>query len=808
MTPSRIEDARRDSVAPGNDLGMIIALALPVALWLAAFAAYWPGAPKRADASPTEFSAARAVALLNELDGDSVPHPLGSTANAVVRDRIMQRLRLLGYAPELQSGAFVCNPYAVCGAPVNIIARLEGSGDGPSAVNPTTGESMDSVLLAAHYDSVPVGPGASDDGAGVAEILEIARTLKFRPRSRHPIILLIDEGEEDGLLGAEAFVQHHPWARSVKAAVNIDNRGTSGANLMFETGSANAWLMRLYAHAVARPLTNSVFYAIYKHLPNDTDFSVFKTAGYQGFNFAYIGDVANYHTPQDDIQHVDQRSIQQQGEQALAALLTLANSDIDRPPAGEAVFFDLYGRVLVRLPQRIMLPAALCTLFLLLISAALIMRRGLASGRELAWAIAALVLASLGAIVIGEALLALLRVISPAGVPAFAAYPWVLIETFTALAAGIIVAVSMSLHSRVGFWGLWSANSLWAALAASALAFWLPGASYWSLAPAIVGLVALATQLRGGLNCSVERELATIAYLLVTFTLLWPIIIPLYAGLGTGSLPLLSLLLVFGAAPLAGLLLQAGERPRGLFAGTSIILVFLGAALAVAVPQYTAHSPQRLNILYEIEQKSAGGESTGAYWLALPESGHLPREFQRTARFHFLEEPPLQPFRNWSWQRVFSAKAPLLNIPAPQLLLLSATISPDQSTPQHRVHYRVRISSIRSAPTLQVAFSPAAQVQSVCLSSATVTAGGPATVRPLKAQHGWTVLSFAGLPTQGIELTFDAADSAFDVNLLDESYGLPPPAHALLPARLQNATASHDGDMTVVAVQVHVPQPR
>ena len=49
----------------------------------------------------------------------------------------------------------------------NVVARLEGTEQGPA------------VLLAAHYDSVAAGPGASDDGTGAATVLEIARALKY-----------------------------------------------------------------------------------------------------------------------------------------------------------------------------------------------------------------------------------------------------------------------------------------------------------------------------------------------------------------------------------------------------------------------------------------------------------------------------------------------------------------------------------------------------------------------------------------------------------------------------------------------------
>ena len=67
---------------------------------------------------------------------------------------------------------------------------------------------------------VAAGPGVSDDGAGVAAVLEIARALKSLPRTRHSIVILIDDGEEAGLLGARAFVDSHPWAKDIAAAIN------------------------------------------------------------------------------------------------------------------------------------------------------------------------------------------------------------------------------------------------------------------------------------------------------------------------------------------------------------------------------------------------------------------------------------------------------------------------------------------------------------------------------------------------------------------------------------------------------------
>ena len=58
--------------------------------------------------------------------------------------------------------------------------------------------------------------------------------------------------------------------------------------MMFETGPGNARLMDLFAHAVARPSASSVSYEVYKLLPNDTDFSVYRKLGLSGFNFGFI----------------------------------------------------------------------------------------------------------------------------------------------------------------------------------------------------------------------------------------------------------------------------------------------------------------------------------------------------------------------------------------------------------------------------------------------------------------------------------------------------------------------------------------
>jgi hypothetical protein len=194
--------------------GLILALALfAVALLLSTFYA-GPPAAKPVSAPPAEFSAGRAQAVLRDLLGDGAPHPVGSPANARVREKILAQLRSVGYAPEVQE-AVACAAGS-CARVSNVLARLPGREPGKS------------VLLMAHYDSVPSGPGVSDDMAGVAAILEVARILKAGSPPRHGVLLLLDEGEEAGLLGAQAFLERSPAMAEVGAVVNLEARGTGG----------------------------------------------------------------------------------------------------------------------------------------------------------------------------------------------------------------------------------------------------------------------------------------------------------------------------------------------------------------------------------------------------------------------------------------------------------------------------------------------------------------------------------------------------------------------------------------------------
>ncbi|HWG68623.1 MAG TPA: M20/M25/M40 family metallo-hydrolase [Steroidobacteraceae bacterium] len=763
-------------MAAARNRGLILALTGIAVLLAAGQAAYRPPAPRGTNAALGAFSAYRAKAILQALVGNGVPHPIGSAANAKLRESILRRLTALGYSTELQTG-LTCSD-GVCANPVNIIAEL-GAGGGAAPTDAV-------VLLAAHYDSVPSGPGASDDGAGVATLLEIARILAALPAPRHRIVLLFTDGEEAGLLGARLFVRDHPLSARVRAAVNVEARGTSGLSLMFETGSANAWLVRLYGSVIARPVTNSLYYVVYKLLQNDTDFSIFKAAGYQGFNFAFIGNVGRYHTPLDVAANASAASIQHQGDNALAALLGLANAGDLRTPAAESVFFDVFGRVLISWPAQWTLPAALVVLILLLAEGVVLLRARAVTPHEALWGAAG----ALGTLVAGTALCAawLALAVAVGKVPPPTGASWIAHPLPMHIAAGAVAlcvagGAAAWLAKRAGFWGFWWAAALIMGFLAVACAIAAPGASFILLLAAAAAAVGALPSMRRAAwyraPAAWAVEFAAILPSLVIFAAAFPLLRFLYMALGSPAWPLSTLALSFVAVNLLPLLAIAASRARAWVMVLAGLTATGGALLTLYLPTYSADWPQRVTLEYWFDADSR----TSHYW-AQCGSGRLPPFLAAAASF---DPVPRARFAG-SGAMGFYAAAPEHSLAAPELAAVPAA-----SPRANAGHLDLHLRSVRGAPEALVVFPRSAQVRQVEMAAPT----GPVLAQLHPLRSGATVLDVVGLPAAGVDFSIETAGSLpLTVQVFDQSYDSE--AHALEQVRPPNTTRSRDGDVTVV----------
>ncbi len=276
------------------------------------------------------FSAHRAMRHLDRLAID--PRATGSEGNERARRYITEQIESMGLAVELQNGLSIDrNSWLDVANVTNVLTRIEGSDSQAGC-----------LLIAAHYDTVPTSPGAADNGSAVASALEVVRILTLGPKPRNDLIFLFSDGEEPGLRGAHIFMSQHRWAKEIDFAINFEARGTNGPTLMFESSPKNSRLAALLAQSSAHPIAFSYAPEVYKRLGNDTDFSVFRSFGIEGLNFAYIGGADKYHTSRDDPSELDPRSLQHQGDLLLSLSRDLGNQDLsDLQSAADATFFTL-----------------------------------------------------------------------------------------------------------------------------------------------------------------------------------------------------------------------------------------------------------------------------------------------------------------------------------------------------------------------------------------------------------------------------------------------------------------------------------
>jgi hypothetical protein len=737
------------------------------AIFAIALVALQPPAPESSSAPPTEFSAVRAGNTLHRILGDDAPHPTGSPASDKVRGRIVEELTTLGYQPQVQT-AFACSDYGDCATVKNVVARLDGT------------EPDVAVLLAAHYDSVAAGPGDSDDGTGTAAVLEIARALKSLPAPRHSIILLLDEGEEEGLLGARAFVDSHPWAKQVRAAVNLDSRGTAGPSLMFETGSASEWAVRLYAKHAVRPASSSIAYTLYKQLPNDTDFTVFKAAGYQGLNFAYMGRVTQYHTPLDNSANVSLASLQHHGDNALPSILAFAQADLSSPPVEEGVFFDVGGHRMVHWPARRTLAFSVGIAFLLCAEIGWMVRSKRLSLREFLWGLLAWFLTMA---VTGGLALALAMVLRIAGATPvnWVAHPLPLKVAFWSLATAVAVTCGIFGAGRAGFGGLWTGVWAWWTLLAIVTSWQVPGLSYVALIPA--GVAVLAGNARGSL-LAVVLPLATAAGIAFGPTVL------LYDALGNRGLVLIALAVAFLLTPVAPLCvdLRGSAGSRGVALPWILVLATALAVFAsIVAPVYSAKAPERVNIKYWQDADSGASQ-----WIVQPDSGRLSEPMRLAAAFRRADRGAFP----WDSGAAFVADAPHLGLAPPTFTILEA------SQAHGRRSYRALLRSERGAPLAGVLFPPDADVGSVRVEGQPLE---PQTGRVRQYFNGWAVYACPAIPAGGIEISFTVpVGKPIEVSAADQSYGLPPEGAFLANSRPLTATPSQSGDVTIISRRVQL----
>jgi hypothetical protein len=576
-------------------IGVVVALVLG-ALAAVSLLALEPPDPLSASALANEFSAERAFSHVEQIA--ERPHPVGSAANAEVRDYLVGQLEDLGLRPTVQqaTSARTMEGTASMARVQNIHAQIPGSSP--------TGH----VLLVAHYDSVPRGPGAADDGAGVAAILEIARAITSSSPPRNDIDIVFTDAEEPWLLGAQAFVRDDRLDPRRSVVLNLEARGTSGPALMFQSSPDNASVIPALA-SVQRPITSSGWEACYQLLPGDTDFTVFRKAGFAGMNFAFFEGSARYHTPEDSPANLDHASLQHMGSTVLATAHHFAGQDLGAPRGGSLTYFTVLGE-LVHYPQGLAVPLAVLAAVVFVATLLYARRRG---ARGVRWA----AVSFLGLLVVTTALgigvWQVLRLLHP-GYGSFHTGDTYRPEWYAAgllaLTAALTVAWYLMMRRRRAPEELALSTWAWFVVLAIPTAVLVPWAAYLFSWIPLVGCLFLAAALRWGGEEPTWRYLALSAAAVPAVALLVPLVdLLLSIGLAFASGPMfMAVLVLVTALPVMDLL--ALRRAWLVPVATAVV----GLALITAglrIDTFDDEHPRQTRLVYALD-----ADREQAWWLS------------------------------------------------------------------------------------------------------------------------------------------------------------------------------------------------
>jgi hypothetical protein len=712
-------------------LMLIVALALLGAMALkgSLIALPSPGGPG--------FNADRAAERLARILGDERPHPADSAAGDAVRERLIAEMRAVGLNPRVTDD-FACNGFrrnrnVSCARVRNLVATI----------GPAEGRHL---LLVSHYDSTFAGPGASDDGIGVAAMLEIAANLRGKRLAR-PVTFLFDEGEEMGLLGARAFLDRDPLAARVDTAINFESRGVNGPAIMFETSRPNGAAIALYRASAPRPMANSLSTGLYALIPNSTDVAVFDARPWTILNFAVIGNETRYHSAGDTLAALDHRSLQHMGDQALAAA-ELAASGAAPAASGERLYTDILGRGFVVLPMMF----GLVMLGILILFFLIEGWRRRALGRPLL-AMAAALIGSAGLAFAGHWIVQLLR---PGDY--WRAFP---LATATAVYATALAACVLSLlllartpertKLRAAFWLIFT-------VLGAALSFVAPGGAIYFLLPPLAAALGMAA--RRWLGWA-EKAGAILAALLLYLT--FGPALGLFEELMNGG-PF------WAFAPLGALiLLPALIELRPLFQAQVPAALAVAAWLAAGLaPAYSADRQQLFTIEYAWDDTAHSGR------FAVNNDG-APVPFD--AAWERTEMP-------YTARRRWAAPAPPIPVTVPSVTLV------EQAPVQSGRRIRLRLA-LNGAESIALIAPPEARLQA---------AGAAAFLQRFGegAEKDKYAVRCAGRACDGVEIdiVLGTADPV-DFTIVGTRSGLPPAASALVRARPATARPQYGPDATI-----------
>jgi len=752
-----MKDARETDKRPFIFL-CLMALVIIGSIWIAFMQFSLPKAKQ--DSSPeTEFSAHRARKHIAFIAQE--PHPIGTLAQLKVSEYLESELRKLGLQVEVQTAPVVQNnPFAPhiiqAGIARNVLARLPGSSH------------KNSLALVAHYDSVPSSPGAVDDGASVAAIIETLRAIQAGKPLQNDIIAVFTDGEEVGLFGAQTFVEDHPWAEDIDLVMNFDTGGLHGPIIMLDN-SEKAWLVKGAIQSVPRLSAYSVTFDVSKMLGSRTDMGAFKEKGMFGLDFVSMLDPRDYHTMDDSYERIDLPSLQHRGETILALTQHFGNRDLENPSQDDTVAFTLFPGIVIHYPAKFIWPISVfvsfCFIGLLILG---FRKKRLKPGKLILSAFYTLI-ASAGTVVVVSLAWRLLQMLNGNYRTALTLIRGsikngdIVLVGILFLIIALISAAYALVRRKLGLLNLATAALLWWWILVIAASLFLPGTSYLFTWPALFGILALGLAFIIG-DLQKKSNSAFFLFILLAFPviiLVAPSVYLFFTFFGFGAVgipgtvfwgPIVALFFIL---VLPYMLLIAGQR-KGLIPGSCFGLAIIILFIAILTSGFNTNQRLQNHILYKLNADTGeafwiGGDTKLDSWT----SQFFTEEAEKTTIDVIADDGFSIPS--------FKDRAPVIPLVPPNAIILNDQVDGDLR------HLELNIHSPRKARDIVVQIKVKGEILEAAVNEKLINL-----TEITKDQKNFLHINYFGLSEEGFKLGLKVKSYEPVEILLDDRANDPP----------------------------------
>lgn len=153
------------------------------------------------------------------------------------------------------------------------------------------------VMFSAHDDTAYSSPGATDDGGGVAAVMELARAFAAGPRPARSLRFVAWGGHELGLMGSEKYLRTHPdEPRKIVAFINYDGMGSALGTIDWTASGDPQWIQFLHDTQKALGMED-----VGEVGPSGTDATNFASVEVPTIQIGQRHSIGQNHTPADDL---------------------------------------------------------------------------------------------------------------------------------------------------------------------------------------------------------------------------------------------------------------------------------------------------------------------------------------------------------------------------------------------------------------------------------------------------------------------------------------------------------------------------